>query len=75
MVAVSDIAQVARTLRDEGLVHVADELAAAHLGIFNGTELAMKWRFLLAQALEAELSSDAREQAQSLWNELDRALA
>ena len=75
MVGVADIARIARKLRDDGQLELADELAEAHVGVFSSTELAMKWRFLLAQALEGKLSRDTRVQAQSIWRQLERALA
>jgi hypothetical protein len=75
MVAVSDVAQIASRLREAGLLELAEDLADAHAGVFSSTELAMKWRFLLARALDCELPHDVREQAQSLWRQVNEALA
>lgn len=75
MIKYADIAGVARLLRRDGLGQLADELCAAHEGIFNGLELAMAWRFHLARVLAAELHADTRARAQALWEDLDETLA
>jgi hypothetical protein len=46
-------------------------LASAHEDVFNGAELAMKWRFYIAQARELNtLSASTRQEVNKLWREL-----
>ena len=76
MVASERIAEIAAHLRNEGIAAIADNLANAHKGVFGGTELAMKWRFHLANALNEErLSPETRREVEQVWQELEAALS
>jgi hypothetical protein len=76
MVTTERLSEIAARLRDEGAVEVSDHLQNAHDGVFSGTELAMKWRFHLAEALKLEgLSAATRQEAQRAWCKLEAALS
>jgi hypothetical protein len=76
MITVERISEIAACLRQEGATVAADDLTHAHDGVFSGTELAMRWRFHLAKALElSSLSAATRQQVKQVWNALDATLS
>jgi len=76
MATVGRVVEIAARLREEGAIAIAEELATAHEGVFSGTELAMKWRFYVAQARKLEtLSAPTRQQLEEVWRELQVALS
>ncbi|WP_018062016.1 hypothetical protein [Caulobacter sp. UNC279MFTsu5.1] len=76
MVTAGRVIEIAARLREEGAAAVADQLATAHEGVFNGTELAMKWRFYVAQARKLNtLSAPTRQEVEQVWRELQVALS
>ena len=76
MITLERITELAADLRREGVTAIADDLTGAQEGVFSGTELAMKWRFLLGSALEdARLTSTTRREVQEAWADLNSVLS
>ena len=70
------IADLASDIRREGFDGLSDELLGSHRGIFNGTELYIAWRYLVAKiAEERGLSVDTRAKAEALRQMLDKNLS
>lgn len=66
---------VADALKADGLDDWAEGLLKAHVGIFNGTELYMKWRWHIGHILRLQtISADTRKKAEQLYSILDDGL-
>jgi hypothetical protein len=75
MTAYQEISDLIDDLRRENLVSLSEPLAQAHEGIFNGTELHMKWRFHVIAVLgDPRLTAATRARAEALNRKLDTEL-
>jgi hypothetical protein len=73
--AYQEIESVARALKQDGLDDWADRLLRAHTGIFNATELYMKWRWHLEHILRLRSISDTtRAEAERVRLLIDKQL-
>lgn len=75
MMSVERMIELATRLREEGAASSADELATAHEGIFSGTELFMKWRFVVAKVSKVTLSDATSREVDQVLAELNAALS
>ena len=75
MTAYQEISDLADDLHRENLVSLAELLAQAHEGVFNGTELHMKWRFDVAAVLaDPRMTASTRAKAEALHQKLETEL-
>jgi len=69
------VVAVADDLKSDGLDAWSERLLTASNGVFNNTELVMKWRFHTEHILRLKsLSERTREHANALFEMLDRVL-